>query len=66
MEELKSGQIVKITKDVTGEFIGYYGQLIKETDDGDWEIDFTYNMIRFSGNKAGAYFASKEFTVIPQ
>ena len=66
MPELKSGQLVKITKDPTNEFTGYYGQLIRETDDGDWEIDFTYNMIRFSDSKFGAYFTPKEFTVIPQ
>lgn len=66
MAELKSGQIVKITKDPTGEFAGYYGQLIRETDDGTWEIDFTYNMVRLSDSKFGAYFAPKEFTVVPE
>ena len=63
MKTLHRNQLVKIVKDETGEFLGYYGVLVKKGDKpGEWAVDFTYNMVPLNKKRTlfGAYFEESQ------
>ncbi len=59
--EFKIGDVVKVARDETNEFVEYHGQVVGVDEDGV-AVSFSYNMTRLGHNKWGAYFDPQELT----